>query len=309
MESAAMQTGQAQWVTPDIRRILAPNPSVMTGPGTNTYLIGAGPEVMVVDPGPADRSHVEAIRTAIGPDALVTAILVTHAHRDHSAAAPLLSDRFAAPVLAFGGATSGRSPVMQRLEDTGLSDLGLLGGGEGVDAGFHPDRCLAEGDDLTVGSLTLRVIHTPGHMGGHICLALGDVLLSGDCAMGWASSLISPPDGDMGDYLFSLARLAHGDWRLMLPGHGDVVSNVTARLHALIAHRHQREAQILQVLAQNPATAAELTARIYQDTPAALQKAAQRNVLAHLIDLWSRNHVTCMDFPSFGGQYHVVCQP
>lgn len=303
-----MQTGQAEWLTPDIRRILAPNPSAMTGPGTNTYLIGQGPEVVVVDPGPTAPSHIEAICAAIGPNAVVTAILVTHAHRDHSAAAPMLSDRLDAPVLAFGGARSGRSAVMQRLEENGLSDLGLLGGGEGVDAGFRPDRCLAEGDVLTVGSLALRVIHTPGHMGGHICLGLGDVLVSGDCAMGWASSLISPPDGDMGDYLSSLARLAQDDWRLMLPGHGDVVCAVRPRLHGLIAHRHQRAAQILQALAQKGATVAELTAQIYHDIPAPLHQAAQRNVLAHLIDLWLQNRVSCNDLPSLGSQYHRAPQ-
>ena len=222
MESAQqMQTGQADQLTPDIRRILAPNPSPMTGPGTNTYLIGQGPNVVVLDPGPADPAHLAAIRAALGADGVVRAIVVSHAHRDHSAAAPLLSGLTGAPVLAFGGATSGRSAVMQGLVDQGLADLGRLGGGEGVDAGFRPDRCLTNGDELAIGPLALRVIHTPGHMGGHICLALGDVLFSGDCAMGWASSLISPPDGDMGDYLASLALLAQTDWRLMLPGHGD----------------------------------------------------------------------------------------
>jgi hydroxyacylglutathione hydrolase len=304
MESVAMQTGQTQWVTPDIRRIVAPNPSPMTGPGTNTYLIGSGPEVIVVDPGPMLASHLAAVRTAIGPNDRVTAIVVTHAHRDHSEAAPLLSDQLGAPALAFGTATSGRSAVMQRLLDDDLAEVARLGGGEGVDAGFAPDRCVADSDVLAVGSLALRVLHTPGHMGGHICLGLGDVLLSADCAMGWASSLISPPDGDMGDYIASLTRLAGHDWRLMLPGHGAEVAEVKPRLRALREHRHLREAQILTALAQGAATVKQLTAAIYHDTPAHLRPAAQRIVLAHLIDLWAKNSVGCDGSPGFSTIFH-----
>lgn len=304
MESAGMQTGQAQWVTPDIRRILAPNPSPMTGPGTNTYLIGSGREVIVVDPGPMLASHLAAIRDAVGPDGRVSAIVVTHAHRDHSEAAPALSDQLAAPVLAYGTATSGRSAVNKRLLQEDLAEVARLGGGEGVDAGFAPDRCVADGDILTVGALELRVLHTPGHMGGHICLGLGDILLSADCAMGWSSSLISPPDGDMGDYMASLTRLAQQDWRLMLPGHGAEVAEVVPRLQALHAHRQLREDQILAALAQGPATLKALTAKIYHDTPADLQAAAQRNVLAHLIDLWAKNSVVCDGTPGLATIFH-----
>ncbi|MDR7125430.1 MBL fold metallo-hydrolase [Pseudotabrizicola sp. 4114] len=287
-----MQAGVAEQVAQGIRRILAPNPSAMTGPGTNTYILGHGAGVIVVDPGPAEEQHLATILAALDPTDTVTAILVTHAHNDHSAAAPRLSALTAAPVLAFGDARSGRSPLMQRLADSGFA-----GGGEGADLSFRPDRQLTDGTVLPCGDTLLRVIHTPGHMGGHICLGFGDVLLSGDHAMGWASSLISPPDGDMAAYMASLDRLMSERWSLMLPGHGPAVPEVAARLQALSDHRRAREAEVLAALRPAPATPTDLTRRIYHDIPPGLHAAAIRNVLAHLIDLAARNVVTCQDIP------------
>jgi glyoxylase-like metal-dependent hydrolase (beta-lactamase superfamily II) len=217
----------------------------------------------------------------------VGAIIVTHAHLDHSALAPTLAKATNAPVLAFGDAASGRSPLMQSLVASGLK-----GGGEGVDIGFMPDRCLTDGETVDLGALRIEVLHCPGHMGGHLCLGVGKVLLSGDHAMGWASSLISPPDGDMGAYMASLAGLAQRDWTQMLPGHGDAVGDPAARLAELAAHRRLRETQVLQALAPGPADAATLAARIYLDVAPALMPAASRNVLAHLIDLRDRNLVS-----------------
>ncbi len=287
-----MQAGVVDWLADDIRRVLAPNPSPMTGPGTNSYILGRGRGVVVVDPGPQDAAHMAALQAALGADETVSAIVVTHAHRDHSTAAPTLATWTGAPVLAFGDATAGRSALMQRLAADGLK-----GGGEGVDVGFRPDGLLADGQTLPCGPDGLRVIHTPGHMGGHLCLGFGDVLLSGDHAMGWASSLISPPDGDMRAYLASLDRLLGQPWRLMLPGHGAAVVEATSRLRTLKSHRLQREAEVLEALRAGPADPAALTAAIYRDTPSALFPAARRNVLAHLIDLWERNIVTCLDHP------------
>ncbi|WP_167852765.1 MBL fold metallo-hydrolase [Pseudotabrizicola sediminis] len=287
-----VQAGVADWITSDIRRILAPNPSPMTGPGTNTYILGRDKEVIVVDPGPEDRSHIGAILAALAPSERVSAILVTHAHKDHSAAARLFAVLTGAPVLAFGDAASGRSPVMARLMASGLAS-----GGEGVDHAFRPDRAVADGEVLPCAGKSLRILHTPGHMGGHICAGYGDVLFSGDHAMGWASSLISPPDGDMGAYMASLHRLMEERWCLMLPGHGAPVFDVSARLQALADHRSTREAEVLAALQTGPASPATLTRRIYHMTPAALLPAAQRNVLAHLIDLEQRNLVTCTDLP------------
>jgi hydroxyacylglutathione hydrolase len=256
----------------------------MTHTGTNTWIVGQG-RVAVIDPGPAIARHLQAILAALDPGETVSHILVTHAHADHSALAPALQAATGAPVLAFGGATSGRSPRMAGF------DAGI-GGGEGLDHGFAPDTLLADGDIVSGSDWHLQALHTPGHIGGHLCLALGTQVFTGDHVMGWAPSLVSPPDGDMAAYMASLARLASDRWTRFLPGHGDVVEDPAGRLTALTAHRRTREAQILQALTEAPATLPALVARIYADTPPALHPAARRNALAHLIDLTDRGLTT-----------------
>ncbi len=267
---------------PGLLRILAPNPSAMTHQGTNSYVLGET-GLCIIDPGPDDPDHLQALLRAIDARP-VRLIVVTHAHRDHSALAPALAARVGAPVAGFGPPDSGRSAVMRR-----LAAEGLAGGGEGVDAGFAPDIRLADGDEVTGPGWRLRVIHTPGHMGNHICLRWGRFLFSGDHAMGWASSLISPPDGDMRDYITSCERLLREGALTLLPGHGDPVPDGAGRLRGLIAHRLEREAQILAALAQAPAGIKALTAQLYADTAPTLWPAAARNLLAHLIDLSERN--------------------
>lgn len=270
---------------PPIRLVRAPNPSPLTGSGTNTWLVGAT-ELAVIDPGPDDPAHLAAILGAVGPGQRIGRIVVTHAHLDHSALAPRLAAATGAKVHAFGTATDGRSPLMTRLAP------GLPSHGEGLDHAFTPDRRLADGDSLTGPDWSLTALHTPGHLGGHLCLAMGQVLFSGDHVMGWSTSIVSPPDGDMAAYMASLDRLATRPWRRFLPGHGEPVETPSTRLDELIAHRRQREAQILAALADGPDQLAPITARIYHDIPHALLPAAERNVLAHLIDLASRNLIT-----------------
>ncbi len=270
---------------PPIRSLLAPNPSPLTGSGTNTWIVGAT-ALAVIDPGPEDSAHLSAILAAIGPGQHISHIFVTHAHRDHSALAARLSAASGAPVLAFGTATEGRSPLMASLAP------GLPATGEGLDLAFTPDQRLADRDTISGPDWSLSALHTPGHLGGHLCLALGDTLFSGDHVMGWATSIVSPPDGDMGAYMASLHRLAAGNWRRFLPGHGDPVDSPAGRVQELIAHRLGREAQILRALADGPARIPALAARIYTDIPPHLLPAAERNVFAHLIDLASRNLVT-----------------
>lgn len=260
-----------------VRRLLAPNPSPLTGPGTNTYVLGRG-EVAVVDPGPAEEAHLAALLAALEGER-VAAILVTHAHRDHSALAPRLAAETGAAVLAFGDARAGRPEGLEGLD---------LGGGEGVDRGFAPDRRLADGEGLRLGGAEVAAIHTPGHFGNHMAFAVGHVVLTGDVAMGWASTLISPPDGDVSAFLASCARLKALGPRVLLPGHGEAVTDPAARLDWLVAHRREREAQIVAALRDGPATAAMLVPRLYVDTPPALHPAAERNVLAHLVDLAAR---------------------
>lgn len=287
----------AEGLAEGIRRVRADNPSAMTGSGTNSYLIGEGDGLCVLDPGPALPAHFDALRAAIGK-ARVGAILVSHAHLDHSALSRALAEAFGAPVLAFGDATAGRSAVMQQ--------LALPGGGEGVDLGFVPDSTLRDGDSLDAGGIALTALHTPGHMGGHLSFAAGGVCFTADHVMGWSSSLVSPPDGDMGAYMASLHRLAAQDWTQFLPGHGDPVDAPGARLAELIAHRQLREGQILAALRQAPASANDLARAIYTDTPPALLRAASRNVLAHLVDLHQQNRITTTTHPALDAIFTIA---
>ena len=269
-----------------IWRLRAANPSPMTGQGTNTYLIKGPDTALVIDPGPALPAHLDAILAVAGP-LPIAAILVTHAHLDHTELVPGLKRRTGAEVLAYGRVAEGRSALMQSLVAAGLTS-----GGEGLDHDFAPDRRLHDGQILDLAGLRLDVLHTPGHLSGHLSFGLGQTLFTGDHVMGWSTSLVSPPDGDMGAYVASLARLASRPWQRFLPGHGAEVTNPGTRLQELRQHRQARESAILQTLTAGPATPDALAQAIYTDTPAHLLPAASRNILAHLIDLQARNRVT-----------------
>lgn len=282
--------GTVQHPEPGLRVVLAPNPSPMTFRGTNTFILGEG-AVAVIDPGPAHPAHLAAILAALAPGERISHIFVTHSHLDHSPLAGPLAARTSAPVLAYGDATAGRSAVM-----SALAAGGGLGGGEGTDAGFRPDMTLADGAVVDGGNWRLRSIHTPGHLGNHLCFAAdlpgGAVIFTGDHVMAWSTSLVSPPDGDMGAFLRSLDRLGQEEAGRYYPAHGGPVGNPSGRLSELTRHRRSREAQILAALAKDPSNASRIARRIYDTTPPALMPAAERNVLAHLIDLAERSLVT-----------------
>ncbi len=258
-----------------LRSILAPNASPMTYWGTNTYLIGVD-ELAVIDPGPDDVAHLDAILMAVGTSR-ITHIVVTHSHLDHSPLARALSEETGAPVLAFGDSDAGKSAVMKRMP--------ALGGGEGVDRDFVPDVVLPDGACLTSDEWELRVLHTPGHMGNHISLCWDDVIFTGDLVMGWASTMVSPPDGDLSDFLSSCERLKGLAPRRLFPAHGNPIDDPVERIDWLIEHRLERTREILAALEKGPSDIATLTKTIYTDAPAGLLAAAARNVLAHLIDL------------------------
>ncbi|WP_170600400.1 MBL fold metallo-hydrolase [Ruegeria arenilitoris] len=285
---------------PGLRLLLAPNPSPMTYLGTNTYLLGTS-DLAVIDPGPLSDSHIQAILDALQPGQKISHIVVTHSHLDHSPLAAPLSERTGAPIYAFGGPQAGRSAVMSQ-----LAEQGLAGGGEGIDTEFRPDIELADGDRIEGDGWGLEVIHTPGHLGNHIALAWGDVCFTADHVMGWASSLVSPPDGDLTDFMNACHRLRARDWSIFHAGHGAPITDPSGRLDWLIRHRLEREAQILDALAERPGTARDLAQRIYVETPPALLPAAERNVFAHLVDLTGKDRVAPRGALSVQTSFHRI---
>lgn len=278
--------GQAEMISPGLRRVLARNPGPMTWRGTNTYLLGWR-GLAVIDPGPDDPAHLAALLGAVMPEQRITHILVTHAHLDHSPLAKPLSDATGAPVLAFGDASAGRSAIMSE-----LAERGLTSGGEGVDTEFAPDQTLPDGSVVTGDGWSLTAHWTPGHMGNHLAFEWGDSIFSGDLVMGWSSSLVSPPDGDMTDFLASCSRLERLAPRILFPGHGPTVTAPAKRIAELIAHRKGRERDVMAALSEGAATLFEITDRVYGDIAPTLRPAASRNALAHLVDLQRRRLVS-----------------
>lgn len=277
--------GRPETLDDGVRRLLAPNPGPMTHWGTNTYIIGEG-RVAIIDPGPNDPRHLESILAATAGET-ITHILVTHAHADHSALARPLAERTGAALLGFGPPEAGRHPIMRR-----LSADGLAGGGEGVDRAFVPDRPIGESDVLTGEGWRLHVLHTPGHFAGHLAFRLGDLLFSGDHVMDWASTVISPPDGNLSDFMSTSRRLCEAGLARLHTGHGAPIDDPADRLAWLIEHRERREAEILDLLSKGSMTPEQIARLIYTDIPHRMLPAARRNVLAHLIDLVQRNVVT-----------------
>jgi glyoxylase-like metal-dependent hydrolase (beta-lactamase superfamily II)/8-oxo-dGTP pyrophosphatase MutT (NUDIX family) len=255
--------GVVRTLSARVRRLTAPNPGVMTGPGTNTYLVGRGDELAVVDPGPALDAHLDAIVSAAG--APVRWILTTHTHRDHSPAARELKRRTGARVL-------GMPPPDDRSHDRD----------------FVPDAVLGDGDRLRVGDATLRAIHTPGHASNHLCFLLEEeqLLFSGDHIMQGSTVVINPPDGHMGDYLRTLDDLHGEDIQWIAPGHGFLLEDPYNVINRIIGHRMAREAKVMTAMERlGEASEADLLADVYDDVPTALHTVAGRSLLAHLIKL------------------------
>ena len=275
----APPVGVPEPLAPGLRVVTAPNPGPMTFTGTRSYLVGEG-EVAVIDPGPDDPAHLAALAAAVAGER-VAAVLVTHAHRDHSAGARAFAARVGAPLLARGPVPVADIPGF------------AAGGGEGRDAGFRPDAVIGEGGRLAGPGWTLVAVETPGHTADHLAFAWpeADALFSGDHVMGWATTLISPPDGSLGAFRASLSRLQGRPETVYYPGHGAPVADPQRILAHILAHRERREAEIVAALARGPATVAGLVAALYAGVDPRLHPAAARNVLAHLIDLEARGRV------------------
>ena len=276
-------TGLTEQVEPLVRRVLAPNPSPYTYTGTQTYLVGNGTRIAVIDPGPDDPAHVEALLAAIGSDT-VSAIMCTHTHRDHSPAAVPLAERTGAPIV-------GCAPLV-------LDDDLIASWGPRADAAFDrtyaPDRVMEDGEAMTGPDWTLTAVHTPGHTSNHLCFALeqSGALFTGDHVMGWSTSVIVPPDGDMSAYMASLDKLYGRSDRVYYPAHGPQIDNPRQLVRGMIGHRRQRENQIVRILAEaGPLTAADFVPRMYKGLDPRLTGAAEMSVTAHLIDLERRGMI------------------
>ncbi|MBY0336693.1 MAG: MBL fold metallo-hydrolase [Acetobacteraceae bacterium] len=264
--------GEVQQVAPGIRRVICHNPGPFTFRGTNSWIIGGGRSTAVLDPGPVDTAHLAAILSATAGET-ITHILVSHTHRDHSPGARALQ-------AATGAATYGYGPHATPPDQ----------GGEGGDQDFDPDVRLADGATVEGDDWRLTALFTPGHCGNHLAFALEGTgaLFSADHVMGWSTSVVSPPDGDMRAYLASLAKLRarEGQDRIYLPGHGPLIREPMPFLDALAAHRRKREGRILQALREGgPLTAEALVGPVYGPMDPRLVAAAGRSLLAHLIML------------------------
>lgn len=289
--------GAAVPVAPRVRRITAENPGPFTFHGTNTYLVGDGDAVAVIDPGPDDPRHLAAILTALG-GARVSHILVTHTHRDHSPGAAALSAATGAPTF---GAGPHRPARPARPDETARLDAG-------GDSEFVPDVVLADGAVVAGEGFALTAVATPGHTANHLAFALdGDAwLFSGDHVMAWSTSIVAPPDGAMADYMASLARLAARPERQYLPGHGGIVDDAPAYVAALAEHRRGREQTIRERLAAGDETIPAIVAAVYRGLDPALTGAAGLSVLAHLEDLAKRGLVAAEPLPALAARFRPL---
>ncbi len=262
--------------SPLVRRLLARNPSPFTFTGTGTFVVGHG-DVAVIDPGPADPDHVAALLTALAGER-ITHIVVTHTHMDHSPAAPAVQ-------AATGARIVGCAPLV-------LSDDGPRADA-GFDPGYAPDQVLAEGDSISGPGWTLTAVATPGHTSNHLCYALAEekALFTGDHVMGWSTTVVAPPDGDMGDYIASLQKLLDRDDDVYHPTHGEAIREPQRLVRGLITHRRQRENQILKLLGEGHRAIPDMVGVMYAMVDRRLHPAAGRSVLAHLVDLQRRGQV------------------
>ena len=272
--------GVSQQVSPLVRRVIARNPSKFTYHGTGTYIVGpVGGPVAVIDPGPIDDDHRLALETALRHDTVI-AILVTHCHADHSPLAAWLRESSGAPTKAFG-------PHHPDPETSAVAAEGPTTE-ESIDRAFRPDQVLSDGEIAAEGpGWSLTAVHTPGHTSNHLCFSLSQerALFTGDHIMGWSTTVVAPPNGNMRDYINSLGKVLMRSDETLWPTHGAPVVDPQALIRALIDHRYQRESQILELVRQAPTTISPIVAALYADVSADLHQPAAFSVLAHLVML------------------------
>lgn len=284
--------GRCDQVSPLIRRVIARNPGPFTFTGTGVYIVGRG-EVAVIDPGPDQPEHFEALKAALAGER-VTHVLVTHHHLDHSPLAHPLAQAFGAKVYGLP------APAPQTSDAPALE--------EGGDDRFRPDVILADGDVLSGPGWTLEAITTPGHTSNHVCFGLKEenALFSGDHVMGWSTTVITPPDGDMGDYFASLAKVRARDFQTLWPTHGAPVREVGPFIDAYVAHRRAREAQIVGALEAGFTTIKAMVPSLYAAVDPRLHPAAAHSVFAHMIQLVREGRVTTPGQPGLDAEYRLA---
>ncbi len=268
----AFEYAKVEQLSPGIRRVVANNPNPFTFHGTGTYILGTG-NVAVIDPGPDSFEHIDAILKGLG-DEKVSHILVTHTHMDHSPGCRLLQEYTGAPTYAYGPHGAGKMEQGIQVE-------------EGGDMDFVPDHLIKHGDIIEGGDWSVECVYTPGHTSNHMCFALRSekALFTGDHVMGWSTSIVSPPDGDMAAYMSSLELLLQRDDAVYWPTHGPCIDEPKALVEAFIAHRLEREQQILSCIDQGTQSISEMVPMMYKDTPEFMYPAAARSVLAAIENL------------------------
>ena len=315
--------GAVMRMTPLIRRVVCRNPTPFTYKGTGTYIVGTG-KVAVIDPGPPLSSHVDDVLAALGSGETVTHVLITHTHSDHSSLTARLQERTGARSYGFGphGTVRPHDPT-DRVDfsayftaqekarfDREWDDLPDEIKREGPDLDFRPDERLADGDVVHGGNWTVQAVHTPGHCSNHLCYYLREEnsLLSGDHVMGWATSVVSPPDGSMQDYLASLRKLLSLDAERYWPTHGPAVTEPDRYVRAFIAHREDRERQILGSLRDGPRRIADIVPDMYAGYDKRLWYPAANSVYAHMLHLvdTARSRVVDGDEPRLTSTYGLA---
>lgn len=283
--------GVLEQVSPNVRRLIAHNPSPFTYAGTGTYVVGRG-AVAVIDPGPASAEHIDNLMRGLGNES-VSHILITHTHLDHSPGARLLKERTGSKTYGFGPHGGSERPE-DKVE-------------EGADFAFVPDVRMSHGEVISGQGFEIEAVHTPGHCSNHLCFQLRDekLLFSGDHVMGWSTSVISPPDGSMVDYLRSLNLLLGRDDVRYLPTHGPAIEDPKPLVAAFIAHRHAREAQIVECLGGGPSTIQDMVPKMYAAVAKQLYPAAARSVYAHVLHMLEIGKIVTDEKPSLTAVYRL----
>ncbi len=289
----SFEYGRVDTVAPGIRRVIAKNPSPFTFHGTGTYILGTG-NVAVIDPGPADAEHIRNVLAATAGEK-ISHVLVTHTHMDHSPGCALLRQHTDASTYGYGPHGAGKIAVGVVVE-------------EGGDMDFNPDVQVKHGQVIQGGDWSVECVYTPGHTSNHMCFQLreGKALFTGDHVMGWSTSVISPPDGDMSSYMQSLELLLKRDDVVYWPTHGPCIDQPKTHVQAFIDHRREREAQIVNCLQQGVARIVDMVPRMYTDTPEFMYPAAGRSVFAALEYMVARGVVKTDGTPALDGSYRSV---